>query len=284
MSRIRTVKPELFKHEALFDAELESKLPLRLAFIGLFTVADREGRFKWRPRTLKLDVLPHDFVDFSAVMNALESAGFIERYEVDGEAYGWIPSFTKHQRFTGKEAETKSQLPEPPRGNNGETTGKHPGASPTLHGETSGKPRGTQEGKGNGIREGEKEGKGERAAQAPTRAHKAKFPLPVDWIPDSSTYAFLEKQGIPRDFAESCLDEFRLYWRENGEHRPGWEATFLNSVKRSYERHSTRKTATPAPHHKHERTATQSHSAITEFLAADRDMNAIEGTCTHEIH
>lgn len=53
MSRIRTVKPELFKHEELFDAEQNSKLPLRLAFIGLFTVADREGRFKWRPRTLK---------------------------------------------------------------------------------------------------------------------------------------------------------------------------------------------------------------------------------------
>ena len=46
MSRIRTVKPELFKHEELFDTELASGLPLRLAFTGLFTVADCEGRFK----------------------------------------------------------------------------------------------------------------------------------------------------------------------------------------------------------------------------------------------
>ena len=53
MSRIRTVKPELFKHEELFDTELASGLPLRLAFISLFTVADCEGRFKWRPRTLR---------------------------------------------------------------------------------------------------------------------------------------------------------------------------------------------------------------------------------------
>ena len=123
MSRIRTVKPELFKHEALFDAELNSKLPLRLAFIGLFTVADCEGRFKWRPRTLKLDVLPHDFVDFASVMNALESAGFIERYEVDGEVYGWIPSFTKHQRLQTKELAAGSTIPSP---NDRDATGTHP--------------------------------------------------------------------------------------------------------------------------------------------------------------
>lgn len=146
MSRIRTVKPELFKHEDLFDAEQNSQLPLRLAFIGLFTVADREGRFKWRPRTLKLDVLPHDFIDFAAVLDALERAGFIERYEVDGEIYGWIPTFTRHQRFSGKESESKSQFPPPPpRGSNGEATGKHPDASPTLPSEATGKREGTQE-------------------------------------------------------------------------------------------------------------------------------------------
>jgi hypothetical protein len=46
MGRIRTVKPELFQHGDLFDAEVESGFPLRLAFIGLFTCCDREGRFK----------------------------------------------------------------------------------------------------------------------------------------------------------------------------------------------------------------------------------------------
>ncbi len=113
MSRIRTVKPELFKHEALFDAEQNSKLPLRLAFIGLLTVVDCEGRFKWRPRTIKLEVLPHDLIDFASVLNALESGGFIQRYEVDGESYGWIPTFTKHQRLQTKELTAGSLLPAP---------------------------------------------------------------------------------------------------------------------------------------------------------------------------
>ena len=46
MARIRTVKPELFRHEELFLPEKESGLPLRLSLIGLFTVADTKGRFK----------------------------------------------------------------------------------------------------------------------------------------------------------------------------------------------------------------------------------------------
>jgi hypothetical protein len=111
MGRIRTVKPELFSHEELFDAEVETGLPLRLSFIGLFTVADREGRFKWRPRTLKLDVLPHDQVDFSKVLDALSVSGFVTSYEVDGERYGYIPSFLDHQVINQREA--KSTIPAP---------------------------------------------------------------------------------------------------------------------------------------------------------------------------
>jgi hypothetical protein len=43
--RIRTVKPEFFKHEKLFDLEKETGLPIRLAWVGLFAISDREGRF-----------------------------------------------------------------------------------------------------------------------------------------------------------------------------------------------------------------------------------------------
>ena len=71
--RIRTVKPELFLHEGLFDAEAATGLPLRLCFIGLFTQADREGRFRWQPRRLKAQILPYaEDVDFDRVLVALE--------------------------------------------------------------------------------------------------------------------------------------------------------------------------------------------------------------------
>jgi hypothetical protein len=73
MGRIRTIKPEFFKHSGLFDGERETGLPLRLGFAGLWTCCDREGRFKWRPRELKLDALPYDECDFSLVLDALAS-------------------------------------------------------------------------------------------------------------------------------------------------------------------------------------------------------------------
>lgn len=104
MARIRTVKPELFRHEELYELEQETGLPVRLAFIGLFTACDREGRFKWRPLALKLDALPFDNVDFSRVLDALESRGFVVRYRIGTEDYGCIPTFCTHQAINNRES------------------------------------------------------------------------------------------------------------------------------------------------------------------------------------
>lgn len=103
VARIRSVKPEFFQHEAIFEAEQASGLPLRLAYIGLWTQTDRRGLFRWRPRELKLNVLPYDNVDFGAILDALANHGFLVRYEVDGSSYGYIPSFASHQLFNIKE-------------------------------------------------------------------------------------------------------------------------------------------------------------------------------------
>lgn len=111
MARIRTIKPEFFKHEALFDAEAETGLPLRLAFAGLWTQCDREGRFVWRPRQLKTDVLPYDDIDFSRVLDALATRGFVVRYTSAGVDYGYIPSWHKHQIVNNREK--ASELPNP---------------------------------------------------------------------------------------------------------------------------------------------------------------------------
>ncbi|BAO89053.1 hypothetical protein [Caballeronia cordobensis] len=138
MARIRTVKPKLFTHEGLFDAEHETGLPLRLSFIGLFTEADREGRFQWRPRTLKAAILPFDDLDFEAVLEALVRYGFIIKYrsrltrnarvkhassEMLGcaqasfpdaenrEFLGFIPTFTHHQAINNKEPPSELDAP-----------------------------------------------------------------------------------------------------------------------------------------------------------------------------
>ena len=111
IQRIRTIKPEFFRHEGLFDLEQETGLSIRLAFAGLWTCCDREGRFQWRPRVLKTMILPYDTLDFSRVLDALATRGFLVKYAVGGEEYGLIPSFMRHQVINNRES--GSQLPAP---------------------------------------------------------------------------------------------------------------------------------------------------------------------------
>ena len=56
MARRRLISPEFFTHSDLYDAEARHGLPLRLAYAGLWTVCDRRGLFRWRPRELKLAI------------------------------------------------------------------------------------------------------------------------------------------------------------------------------------------------------------------------------------
>lgn len=109
MARIRTVKPDIARHEELFALEQETGLPMRFAWTMLFTVCDKEGRFKWRPAVLKLDVLPFDDLDFSRVLHAWLTRGFLVKYRISNEWYGCIPTWRKHQIVNNKE--TASVLP-----------------------------------------------------------------------------------------------------------------------------------------------------------------------------
>jgi hypothetical protein len=109
MGRIRTVKPELLIHEKLQDLEVCMKLPVIVVFIGLLTQADREGRFRWKPRVLKLAILPFMSFDMETAMNGLHYAGFVLKYEIDGEVYGSIPTFSEHQFVNAHEKQ--SDLP-----------------------------------------------------------------------------------------------------------------------------------------------------------------------------
>lgn len=97
IQKMRLVKPQLFTHEGLFEAERDYQLPIRLAFISLFTCCDREGRFRWQLLRLKAEMLPYDNVDINGIFEALMLRGFIKKYKHQGEWYGCIPSWSRHQ-------------------------------------------------------------------------------------------------------------------------------------------------------------------------------------------
>lgn len=109
VARIRTIKPDFFKHEDL--AELPSMV--RLLFIGLWTQADRAGRLEDRPKRLKVEIFPYEDYNIEEGLELLATHGFIVRYKTDDKKLPLIQisSFTKHQQPNTKEKE--STLPAP---------------------------------------------------------------------------------------------------------------------------------------------------------------------------
>ena len=114
MARIRTIKPEFFLNEDL--AKLSAHA--RLAFIGLWNHADRDGRLEDRPERLKAVIFPYEAVSFHGFLDELASSKFIIRYEVEGVKYIEIPTFCVHQRPHPKEPNSNIPCREKKRLNN----------------------------------------------------------------------------------------------------------------------------------------------------------------------
>lgn len=134
--RIRTIKPEFFKHDVV--ASLDPRT--RLLFIGLWCLADCKGRLEDRPKRIGVEVLPYDQdYDVDVGLAALDKHGLITRYNADGKQLIQVVSFASHQRITGKEAEYASRFPSP----HGETTVKQLGNTCETH-ETTGNGKETE--------------------------------------------------------------------------------------------------------------------------------------------
>lgn len=106
MARARNIKPGLFSNELLVE------LPAfdRLAFIGLWCLADREGRLEDRVKRIKIELFPCDDYDVEEGLARLAAAGFISRYRVSGFSVIEITNFQKHQSPHGTEKD--SALPD----------------------------------------------------------------------------------------------------------------------------------------------------------------------------
>lgn len=189
MARIRSIKPQFFRHGDLFDAEKASCLPLRVAYAGLWCVADRHGRFKWKPREIKVEVLPYDDVDFGAVLDALAHYRFVFKYQSGGEWFGYIPKFSEHQHINKHEPE--SSIPAPPK----DVAKKVHARAMPVHAPREGNDSGNDDGNG-------KEGK--ESCAEPQAAPAPEAP-PVELLPTN-------REGEEVGVSQAQVDEFtRLY-------------------------------------------------------------------------
>lgn len=155
MPRIRTIKPEFWT-----DPVMVRLSPLaRLFYIGTwnFAMCD-QGHLEDDPFRLKLQILPAEDCDASALIDELVDAGRLVRMEVEGDAYLHVRTLADHQKVDGRWAPrcpVCKHLASP-----------NPTETPARLGEThrdSPKRTAVKERKG-------REGKGSPAPAAPSRA------------------------------------------------------------------------------------------------------------------
>lgn len=97
--RSRNIKPGFFKNPELCEVS-----PLaRILFTGLWCMADREGLVEYRPKLIKIEILPCESEPVEKLLDELRSCSVIDYYCRVDEAGAEIPevihvvNFLKHQ-------------------------------------------------------------------------------------------------------------------------------------------------------------------------------------------
>lgn len=108
MAHTRYIKPDFFKDEDI--AELEYWV--RLLYIGLWILADKEGRLEYRSKRINVELFPYDKVNIELGLKELmknksnSNKPYIYIYEDKGNSYIQIINWHKYQKphFTEKES------------------------------------------------------------------------------------------------------------------------------------------------------------------------------------
>lgn len=109
MARARNIKPSFFTNEVLGQLE-----PIAcLLFIGLWTLADRDGILEDRPLRIKAELFPYrEKLDVNRYLTDLERLDFIMRYSHESGKFIYVKNFSKHQN--PHNTEKAKGFPKPP--------------------------------------------------------------------------------------------------------------------------------------------------------------------------
>lgn len=94
MARIRSIHPGLFTDEAFVSLSADAQIFL----LGLWTEADDQGMFEWKPLTLRMRLRPTKDGSVDGLLEEIVTALCIRRFEIGGRSYGAIRNFRKFQR------------------------------------------------------------------------------------------------------------------------------------------------------------------------------------------
>ena len=92
-------RPRRFGPEDCEDKRLCSVRPLaRWLLLGLRTISDDQGVFRWDLGIIREWCLPNDLVDLNPLLHELEVVDLIRPFQFEGQEYGVIRDFFENQR------------------------------------------------------------------------------------------------------------------------------------------------------------------------------------------
>lgn len=112
------IDPSFWSDEKLGECTIQE----RFLFMGLVSNADDEGYGRANPKLLRSSIFPYDDLrasDLEKWLSRLGGLKLVVLYTVDGQAYYYLPNFSKHQTINKP---TKSAFPKPLPEDYGSTT------------------------------------------------------------------------------------------------------------------------------------------------------------------
>lgn len=230
MSRIRSIHPGLWTDEAFVGLS-----PLaRLFLMGIWNECDDQGSFAWSALGLKMKILPADNADAGELLNELQSAGFVMRYEVAGKPYGAVRNFCQFQR-PKKPNSTYPQTDVVRNWVNLNARDLRNGSEPVGNQSPKGEEKSRQMEDGEGKKEG---GNPPKPPRKKREGNKIKTPIPDDWQPKEfgeGTQSKAVVDGWPDGELAVQVEQFKANHRSKGntfhDHQDAWSTWVLNTRK-----------------------------------------------------
>jgi hypothetical protein len=218
MARIRSIKPEFWKHEDLSALSAET----HMLAAALLNYSDDEGFFNANPALVKAECCPlrDDSTTVRRALDELSNIGYLRLFQgTDGKCYGHVVKFKDHQRVDRPKASKIRTL------------------DPSMIDRRQIDDESTEEGKGREQGTGKGNTSSTSAAGGTSNAAGHEFSMHADWQPNLKFEDRLTMSGIPSHvFTIENVGEFKSFWMTE----PGtrltqskWEHKLIQALRRA---------------------------------------------------
>lgn len=234
MSRIRTIKPEFWKHEDLSELPPET----HMLAAALLNYSDDEGFFKANPKLVQAECCPlrDDSTIVRRSLEMLAAIGYIRLFTgTDGKEYGHVVKFLDHQRVDRAKPSNIKVL---------ETVGEESsinrrtvvdGSSPEWKGmEGNGREGIAPSGEPADVPPDDQKSKRQNPVTLKTYLENLKAKGEKPFATNDPVYDYAESIGLSDEFLRICWFEFVERYRTKPKKYSDWRRVFRSCVRENW--------------------------------------------------